>query len=66
MKTEEVYLSILKNLDGNKKVKIGAELYEMVKKIVETGIRTQYPNISEIELKEKMQQRFNYEPRRSR
>jgi len=30
-KVEQKYISILKKMDGNKRVKIGAELYEMAR-----------------------------------
>jgi len=59
-KAEQKYISILKKMDGNKRVKIGAELYEMARKIVLSSIKNKNPGISEEQLnkmlKERMQQ----------
>jgi len=47
-------------MDGNKRVKIGAELYEMARKIVLSSIKNKKSGISEEQLskvlKERMQQ----------
>jgi len=47
-------------MDGNKRVKIGAELYEMARKIVLSSIKNKNPDISKEQLskvlKERMQQ----------
>ena len=57
---EQRYISILKKMDGNKRVKIGAELYEMARKIIISSIKNKNPDISEEQLnkilKERMQQ----------
>lgn len=59
-KVEQKYISILKKMDGNKRVKIGAELYEMARRIVLSSIKNKNPDISEEQLskvlKERMQQ----------
>jgi len=59
-KVEQKYISILKKMDGNKRVKIGADLYEMARKIVLSSIKNKNPGISEEQLskvlKERMQQ----------
>jgi len=59
-KAEQKYISILKKMDGNKRVKIGSELYEMARKIVLSSIKDNNPGISEEQLnkmlKERMQQ----------
>lgn len=56
---EKKYISLLRNMDGNRRVKIGAELYEMSRHIVESSIKNENPNISESELKEKLRRRMN-------
>lgn len=57
---EQRYISILKKMDGNKRVKIGAELYEMARKIILSSIKNKSPDIPEEQLnkilKERMQQ----------
>ena len=59
-KVEQKYISILKKMDANKRVKIGAELYEMARKIILSSIKNKNPDISEEQLnkalKERMQQ----------
>lgn len=52
------YIEILRSFDGNRRVKIGAELYEIGLHIVEASIRNQNPKIPEEELKEKIRQRI--------
>lgn len=44
--------------DGNKRVKIGAELYEMARKIVLSSIKNKNPGISEEELKKTLKERM--------
>jgi len=56
---EKKYISLLRNMDGNQRVKIGAELYEMARHIVESSIKNENPTLSEDELKEKLRQRIN-------
>lgn len=53
------YISILRDMDGNRRAKIGAELYETVRQIIESSIRNEHPDISEQELKEKLKARMN-------
>lgn len=55
---EKKYVSLLQNMDGNQRVKIGAELYETVCHVVESAIRNENPRISESELKEMLKQRI--------
>lgn len=56
---EKKYISLLRNMDGNQRVKIGVELYEMARHIVESSIKNENPNLSEDELEEKLRQRMN-------
>lgn len=56
---EERYIAILRAMSGNQRVKIGAELYEMARSIVTSSIRNKYPNISEQELQDKLQERMH-------
>lgn len=61
MKPEEAekkYIALLRSFDGNRRVKIGAELYELARHIIEASLRNQNPGISEEELKEKLKQRI--------
>lgn len=55
---EEKYVAILRSMSGNQRVKIGAELYELAKRIVEASIRNENPAISEEELRRKIIQRM--------
>lgn len=55
---EKKYISILRNIEGSRRVKIGAELYEMARHIVEDSIRNQDPGISEKKLREKVKERM--------
>ncbi len=59
-KIEQKYISIPKKMDGNKRVKIGAELYEIARKIILSSIKNKNRDISEEQLnkalKERMQQ----------
>lgn len=55
---EEKYITILRSMSGNQRVKIGAELYEMARHIVEASIRNEYPTISEEELRKRVIQRM--------
>lgn len=56
---EKKYISLLRSMDGNQRVKIGAELYEMARHIVESSIKNENPDVSEEELKEKVRQRMD-------
>jgi hypothetical protein len=53
------YISILRKLDGNERVKIGAELYDMARELVESSIRNDKPDIDEKELKRLINIRMN-------
>ncbi|MCS4541975.1 MAG: hypothetical protein HY929_06620 [Euryarchaeota archaeon] len=55
---EKKYLKILRRMPGNRRVRIGAELYEMAHKIVESAIRSEFPKISEEDLKKKLRERL--------
>lgn len=55
---EQKYISLLRNMDGNRRAKIGAELYEMARHIVESSVKNEEPDLSEDELKEKLRQRM--------
>lgn len=57
-KIEQKYLSILRRMDGNKRVKIGAELYEMARKIVLSSIKNKNPGISEEQLNKVLKERM--------
>ena len=56
--TEERYISILRAMSGNQRVRSGAELYEMARHIVESSIRNEHPTISGEELRERVNQRM--------
>jgi hypothetical protein len=56
---EKKYIAILRNMDGNQRAKIGAELYEMARHIVESSIRNEEPDLPEDKLKEKIRQRMS-------
>jgi hypothetical protein len=58
---EEKYILLLRSFDGNRRVKIGAELYDMARHMVEDSVRNQNPGISEEELEEKIKQRMEYD-----
>lgn len=55
---ERKYILLLRSMGGNRRVKIGAELYEMVCHLIESSIKNENPDISEIELEEKLRQRM--------
>lgn len=56
---EKKYISLLRNMDGNQRVKIGADLYETARRIIESSIKNENPDLSKEELKEKLKQRMN-------
>lgn len=55
---EEEYLENLRKMPGAKKVKIGAELYEVALKIAKAGVRDQFPHLSEKEIAKKVKERL--------
>ncbi len=62
--TEPVYREILRNMDGEKKLKIAFELYEIALNLSRQSVLEQNPNITEKELKQLLLKRFSYGPRR--
>ncbi len=54
------YYDKLRKMCGEDKLKALFELNRLVWKIAEAGIRNQFPNISEKELKAKLKQRLPY------
>jgi len=62
--TEPVYLEILRNMDGEKRLKTSFELYEIALNLSRQSILEQNPNITEKELKQILFKRFGYDPRR--
>ncbi len=54
----KLYYDRLKQMSGQDKIKQALDLNQFVIKIAEAGIRNQFPNISEKELKEKLKQRL--------
>ena len=51
---EQLYYDRLRQMTGEERIKQAFELNRFAWKIVEAGIRNQFPNISEKELKEKL------------
>jgi|UniRef100_A0A7C6A836 hypothetical protein len=54
----EKQVAILRRMKGEERMRIGFEICDFVTKLVIAGIRYQYPNISEKELKEKIKERY--------
>ncbi|RKX71225.1 hypothetical protein DRP53_02440 [candidate division WOR-3 bacterium] len=50
--------AILRRMSGEERMRIGFEICDFVRKLVISGIRYQYPDISEEELKEKIKERY--------
>ncbi len=63
--TEPVYLEILRNMEGEKKLKTAFELYEIALNLCRQSIIEQYPNIQQKELKKELFKRFGYGSGRS-
>lgn len=57
-KGEKMQIEILKKISPKKRVKIGAELYDMCYKIIESSIKNENQKISEIELRKKIAERI--------
>jgi len=47
---EKVQFEILRKFSGEKRVQIGAELYEMVRQLIKDGIRNRHPDLGEQEI----------------
>lgn len=58
-KDDAQYISVLRKMDGNKRAKIGAELYDMARQLVESSIRNENPGIGKEELKRLTNIRMN-------
>ena len=63
--TESVYIDILRNMDGEKKLKTAFELYEIALNLCKQSIIERYPNIRQKELKKELLKRFGYGSGRS-
>ena len=57
-KENEKYYEVLRNMDGERRMRIGFEMHDFVMKIIESSIRNQYPGISEQGLKQKIRERL--------
>jgi hypothetical protein len=57
-KSNEKQEEILRRMKGEERMRIGFEICDFVMKLVISGIRYQYPNISEKELNEKIKERY--------
>lgn len=51
---EEIQLEIIKKFSGEKRVYLGAELYEMTMQLIKDGIHNSRPEFKEQELKRKV------------
>lgn len=49
---------ILRRMNGEERMRIGFEMCEFVRKLIIAGIRNQFPNISEQELKSMVKERY--------
>jgi len=54
---EAKYLDILRRMSPNRRVKIGAELYEMAYQIMKSAIEEENPGISKEHLKVRIRER---------
>ncbi len=54
---EKKYLEVIRNMSAEKRLKTTFELNRLVKKIMESGIRNQYPGISLEEYKNQVKLR---------
>lgn len=55
---EQLYYGKLRQMTGEERMKQAFELNRFAWKIAEAGIRNQFPNISDKELKEKLKQKL--------
>lgn len=58
--TEFVYIKILREMAGEKRLKTAFELYELALNLCKQSILEQNQNISEVDLKKMMFERFGY------
>jgi hypothetical protein len=58
-KIEEIYLERLRKMSGEERMKRAFELTRFAWRLAEVGIRNQFPNILDNELKEKLKQRLH-------
>jgi len=56
--TNDVEIEILSRMKGEERMRIGFEMCEFVRKLIIAGIRNQFPNISEQELKTMVKERY--------
>ncbi|MBS4016103.1 MAG: hypothetical protein KGZ86_06710 [Candidatus Latescibacteria bacterium] len=54
----KIEIEIFRRMTGEDRLRIGFEMCEFVRKMIIAGIRNQYPNISEQELKSKVKERY--------
>jgi hypothetical protein len=47
---DEIQLAVIRDLSGEQRVHLGAELYEMARQLVADGLRQRNPGIGEAEL----------------
>lgn len=57
-RVEEKQIEILRKMSGSQRVRLGAGLYEMARKIAKAGIRDQFPRLSEREIEGKLKERL--------
>lgn len=58
--TELVYIKILREMTGERKLKTAFELYELARNLCRQSIIEQNPNISDTDLKRMLFKRFGY------
>jgi len=51
--SEKIQFEILRKFSGEKRVFLGAELYEMVRELIKDGIRNRHPHLGEEEIDRK-------------
>ncbi len=56
---EEIYLTRLREMTGEERMKRAFELCRFAWKMAELSIRNEFPNISDRELKERLRQRIS-------
>jgi len=55
-------IEILKRMSGEDRMRVGFEIYEFARKLAIAGIRYRFPDITEAELKEKLKERYQWQP----
>lgn len=58
--TEFIYLKVLREMSGQKRLKTAFELYELALNLCKQSILEQNPDISKAELKKRLFERFGY------